>query len=123
MITLTIPGKPVPAVRMTGRGAHVKPNAKRYLDYKSSVGWLAKSQYKQPPMTANVAVNVTFYIHGKVRGDIDNLFKSVTDGLNKIIYKDDKQITQAVAEIKSCDKDEDHVVIEIKEARKGCDDV
>jgi Holliday junction resolvase RusA-like endonuclease len=42
VLKFTIPGHPTPAVRMTQKGKFVDPAAKKYLDYKSQVAWVAK---------------------------------------------------------------------------------
>jgi len=43
MIKFTVPGRPVPAVRMTRKGKYVKRRAQEYLEYKKTVGWSAKA--------------------------------------------------------------------------------
>lgn len=114
-ISFTIPGKPVPAVRMTQKSMHVNKLAKRYLAYKRQVGWIARSHVQEGPTDKPVLVNIAFFIHGNRRGDIDNLFKGATDSLNKIVYKDDKQIRQMKSRIVTCEKDEERTEIQIYE--------
>jgi crossover junction endodeoxyribonuclease RusA len=112
MIKLTIPGKPVPAVRMTQRSMYANKYAQRYLNYKKQVGWIAKQYYKDKPIESPIGVKLTHYIHGN-RADIDNLFKGVTDGLNKIIYKDDRLIKKMESRIIPCDKESQRTEVEI----------
>jgi len=115
VVEFTIPGKPVPAVRMTQKSMHVNKLAKRYLAYKRQVGWIARSHMQGEPTDKPVLVNITFYIHGNRRGDLDNLFKGATDSLNKIVYKDDKQIRQMKSRIVICEKGEERTEIQIYE--------
>ena len=88
----TIPGRPVPAVRMTQRGKYVKKNAQRYLEYKTIVGWIARKAGVKC-LKGKVGVDITIYLAGGLDGDWDNYGKSITDALNKIAYKDDRQIS------------------------------
>ncbi|SES02964.1 RusA family crossover junction endodeoxyribonuclease [Salipaludibacillus aurantiacus] len=111
---IVVPGRPVPAVRMTRRGAHVKPNAQRYLNYKSSVGWAAKAQ-KVKLIAGAVKVDIKLYLSGGNQGDIDNYAKSLTDGLNKIAYNDDRQIRKMNIEKIECEKDEQRAEIIVEE--------
>ncbi len=98
----SVPGRAVPAVRMTQRSKYTK-QAKRYLAYKNQVAWTAKSLYRGKPVTENVGVNLNVYLKGGQQGDIDNYFKSVTDSLNKIIYFDDRQIKEMNARKLDCE--------------------
>jgi len=44
-------------------------------------------------------------IHGKCRGDIDNVLKGILDSLNGVAYKDDKQCVEA--RVKLCESEGD----------------
>lgn len=73
--------------------------------YKAAVQLLGRGSYKQEPWEGPVTFKAVFVmprvkadgktqsrlVHKK-RPDIDNLFKSTTDALIGIIYKDDSQI-------------------------------
>lgn len=110
---INIPMRAQPAVRMTGRGMHKSKYAQRYLRYKRDVGWLAKSQYKSDPIEGNIAVSIKFFMKGNALPDIDNTFKAITDSLNKIVYKDDRQIKWMQAEIIKCKEEEERSEVEI----------
>lgn len=112
IIEFTIPGKAVPAVRMTKKSMYVNKYAKRYLQYKQHVAWIAKGKMKSPPVNDDVGVKLTHYIHGN-RADIDNLFKSVTDALNKVVYNDDRQVKRMESKIIKCGKEEERTEVEI----------
>lgn len=111
MIKLTIPGRCVPAVRMTQRSKYTK-QAKRYLCYKHVVALHALNDYKGDPITEKVAVSLKVYLAGGNQGDIDNYFKSITDSCNKIIYKDDRQIIKAEMQKIECEKKDERVEVE-----------
>lgn len=113
---LIIPGRPVPAVRMTQRGKFVKPQAQRYLNYKQSVGWLAKGVFDSPlPKGVNASVEMVFALCGGQTPDLDNLIKSILDGLNKIAWEDDKQVIEVRAiRQKAVDKQGEFAEITVK---------
>ncbi|MBD1223272.1 RusA family crossover junction endodeoxyribonuclease [Virgibacillus halodenitrificans] len=115
MIEFVIPGRPVPAVRMTQKSMYVNKYAKRYLAYKKQVGWIAKQHYKGKPTNKPIGVNITLYINGGNHGDIDNYAKSLTDSLNKIAYVDDKQIEIMNLKKMKCEKGEDRVEMSVYE--------
>lgn len=117
MISFTVPGRCIPAVRMTQRSKYTK-QAKRYLQYKQSVAMIARFKYKNPPIKDKVHVRLKIYLSGGNQGDIDNYFKSVTDSLNKIIYEDDRQIAKADIDKIECEKDDERVEVEVYQFEK-----
>lgn len=115
MVKITIPGRPVPAVRMTQRGKYVKGRAQKYLNYKDKVGWVAKAAGIKP-IHGQVCINITIYLSGGVHGDWDNYGKAICDGLNGIAYDDDRQIIDArVRKVLGVRQDEERVEVEIWE--------
>lgn len=124
MIRFTIPGRPVPHVRMTQRGKYVKAQAGRYLAYKDHVAWLGK-QAGLRPTHAPISLSCTFYIHiGFQAPDIDgsNLLKAIEDGLEGIAYHNDRQIlVGSFRKVLVDHKDQQRAEIEIEEVAK--DDV
>lgn len=110
--------EPMGAVRMTGRGKWVKPNAQRYLTYKKAIQSAISEQVivnHREPTKNPVAVYITFFMpipnswskrkkklapsvrHTK-KPDIDNMVKGLFDSLNGIIWKDDNQVVICQAE-------------------------
>lgn len=114
MIEFTVPGRPVPAVRMTQRSKYTK-QARRYLSYKNQVGWIAKTHYKGRPTRKPIGINISVYIHGGNHGDLDNYAKSIADSLNKIVYVDDKQVEYMELKKFSCTKGEDRAEVSVFE--------
>lgn len=114
---LTIPGRPVPAVRMTQRSKYKSKQAQRYLDYKQTIGWTAKSSGCNEPQAGKMQVNAKFFIRLQGREmDIDNLAKSLLDGLNGIAWYDDMQVSRLILEKEYVGtKQEEHAEVEIHE--------
>lgn len=97
MVRLIIPGRPVPAVRMTQRSKWVNKQAIRYLDYKKQIGWIAKKA-KIKQIQGAVEVYSVAYLYGKREPDGDNLAKAFLDSLNGIAWVDDRQVRKLTIE-------------------------
>lgn len=117
MIKFRVEGRPVPYTRMTQRSKW-EPRAQRYLDYKTEVGWWAKKATKQM-LAGELEAEITFYLTGQRKIDIDNLVKGFLDGCNKICFEDDSQVMRLTAskvKVKRADEQKTEVVIkEIKD--------
>lgn len=61
-------------------------------DIKETYQWVAKSQWKGPPLEGDVEMSLTFYFRTKRRRDLDNQNKLILDALSGIVYHDDSQI-------------------------------
>jgi len=109
LASFTVMGRAVPAVRMTQRSKFTL-RAQRYLRYKSHIGWTARQHFRGSPTKEPVAVETKIYLKGGNQGDVDNYFKSVADSLNKIVYKDDRQIKMIKASKIECNSKEDERV-------------
>jgi crossover junction endodeoxyribonuclease RusA len=116
MIKFIIPGRPVPAVRMTQAGKYKKPSAQRYLTYKEHVGWAAKAAGIKK-FRNDVAIDITLYLRcGPREGDWDNYAKAICDGLNGIGYVDDRQIVDGrCRKVFGVKPNEERVEVEIRE--------
>lgn len=120
--------RPLPASRprVTLRGTYNDP---KYTNWKKGLALVAKTICKKPLENA-VIIRVDFFYrppkswsekkiketpYHTSKPDLDNLLKSVLDGLNKIAYKDDAQVFSVCA-TKQYSK-EDKVVIQIEEIK------
>ncbi|MDQ7790318.1 MAG: RusA family crossover junction endodeoxyribonuclease [Clostridia bacterium] len=104
-IRLTIPGRPVPAVRMTKRGKHINRRAQSYLAYKDEIGWTARANRIRPfAPDVILEIMIRVYVAGESPGDWDNYGKSVCDALNGVAYDDDQQIKRGSVEVIHVDR-------------------
>jgi Holliday junction resolvase RusA-like endonuclease len=124
MISFSIPGKPQPKQRprVTSHGTYT-PQAT--VDYERLVGWQCRSVYKGKPLTTALKLTVRVFVKlpkrtvkekgdwHTSRPDLDNIVKSIKDGLNGIAYLDDSQIVYLVATKQWAS--EDYVIVEIEE--------
>lgn len=120
MIKFVVPGRPVPKGRprlgVRGRKAYVYTPAKT-KEYENLVGWVAKCNGCKP-IDGAVAVTLTVYTRGKM--DVDNIAKSILDGLNGVAYEDDDHVVELlVKKHKVKCKEEERVEIEIREFKEA----
>lgn len=70
----------------------------RTAQWEELVGWSYKEAGGRM-MKGQVALYVTFRRKGQRRADIDNMIKSLVDGLNGVAYEDDQQVRRLVADV------------------------
>ncbi len=117
MITFTIPGHPVPKQRprlgYKGRRAYIyTPEETRR--YEEKVHLLAKAA-TDGPLKVPVVVRLKVYLGPRKRKgpDLDNIVKSILDGMNGAIFEDDRQVYQIYAEL--VQDGEERVQVEVEE--------
>ena len=93
IVVFTVPGRPrgKERPRMGRNGKFYTPKTTR--EYEESVAWFAKAAYKGEPTKDPVRLDMTIR-SSKSRADMSNILKSIEDGMNGIIYVDDKQIKE-----------------------------
>lgn len=116
LANFTIPGQPKPKERPrfgNGRGFTSKAT-------KTAEALVASSFREQTgfghsidePLTVPLKFVARFYRKNNVTADLDNLVKLITDALNELAWKDDKQIKKLRADY-YIDPDEPRTEIEI----------
>lgn len=89
---IVIPGRPVPKGRPRfNRKTGVVYNPERTRQYEQLVGWCAKQIFKKP-LKNELAVYIDVYVKNNVFPDIDNIAKSILDGMQGVAYENDRQI-------------------------------
>ena len=110
MISFTIPGRPVPAVRMT-QNTKWTPSAQRSLAYQRMVAQVAQYAIHPRPLPWEyVQVVVTVHLKATKKGDLpgnrgdwDNYGKAVCDGMQYgNVFKNDRCITCGTADVQPC---------------------
>lgn len=114
-IALTIPGRPVPMVRMTRRGKYVKPRAQQYLDYLDTIAGHCYTVRPRPLPWTGVAVDAAVHVSAGRRGDLDNYLKAFLDGLQRGgVLADDRVVTEARIRILPCPEGQEKAEISIR---------
>lgn len=107
---LIIPGRPIAYVRTTQKAKYVQKSYIRYREFKQYVQTYALKAKIKPITEEKVLVYINVFLTGVstpmgMDGDLDNYVKGILDSLNKIAYKDDRQVIQILAS-KQSDPDE-----------------
>jgi len=110
MIKILVPGRPIPYVRTTQKAKHFQKSYLRYAGYKGFVQMHVRNQYKGPVLEEPIYISINVFLKGKTTpmgndGDIDNYIKGILDSLNKVAFKDDRQVIN-ISATKSSDEDE-----------------
>ncbi len=96
--------------RFTKRGFAYTP--KKTKTFEDEISWMAKSFWHRSPLSGLLGAHIEFHFKrpksSKLEAphkDVDNLCKSLLDGLNGIVYDDDKQVCELIAIKKWSDED------------------
>lgn len=102
IIKIEIPIEPLPQprARVTRKGTY---QPAKIVKYKTAIKQAAMEKMKgSEPTEQAVKCIIKVYRKYKVTsrryGDLDNLYKAITDALNGVVYKDDSQIIKCVIE-------------------------
>ena len=109
MISFKIPGRPVPKGRpRTAKGVIYTPARTR--EYEQQVKQVADYLGDKSLYDEDLAVKIKLIFKDRKHGDLDNYIKSITDALNGVLYRDDRQIKEIMAYIKT-GQDEGAVIL------------
>ena len=114
---ILIGGEPVPAARPRfGNGRAYQP--KRNAEYRQRIQTAARAAMNgSAPMTGAIEADVKLFRRFKPTarnfGDCDNHAKALFDGMNQIVFEDDRQIVRCVVQ-KFQDKDNPRAEVTIE---------
>lgn len=95
--TVLGPPQPKERARACPNGKHVTPLKTRR--YERLVGTVACLQVPRGwPLDGIYVVEVQAYFADRRARDVDNVAKAVLDGLNKVLWRDDRQVLRLVSE-------------------------
>jgi crossover junction endodeoxyribonuclease RusA len=94
---LTVPGEPIAKARPRHtRGGHsYTPKGTVAFEAAVAAAWDSEDR---PDLPACVRLDVSFYLGTHRRVDVDNLVKSIADGLNTRAYDDDWRVHELRAQ-------------------------
>ena len=93
-LVFVVPGRPVPAARMTQRSKFACARARKSLEYQEFVAWCARAAAKAAPaFLGPVELTCRFFFRDGRHGDLSNLIKAIEDGLQfGGIIENDRQV-------------------------------
>jgi Holliday junction resolvase RusA-like endonuclease len=114
-VAFSIPGEPFPKERPRVVKGHAF-TPKKTLARERAVGLAFKVAAPRgwKPLTGPVALSMRFCRSTRQRVDLDNLAKSILDGLNGIAFADDSQIVELLA-VKAVDPEAPGTWVEVRE--------
>lgn len=110
MPAVVIPGRPVPKERpRIGKHGNVyTPQATR--EYEEAVAWAVRASRQR--VEGDCEVSMCLFLRPDAKGDIDNMAKSILDGLVKGGgIKDDSQVTSLLVRIERTDGKEQAALV------------
>ncbi len=93
----------------------------RVKAWQDAVGWAGKQAMLEHDLQAAAGpmmVRLDFYLGDRRRVDLDNLSKAVLDGLNRICWEDDQQVT-ALTVVKHVNGTRPRVAVEVGGFEEG----
>lgn len=106
VIQLTVPGDPVSKARPRWSGGRFY-TPRKTIAYENTVRWHFKKELKdrEPDKASTFGVKAVFYRSTRHRIDIDNMLKSILDAANKLVWEDDKQVSEICARLELASPD------------------
>ena len=91
------PPQPKERARACANGKHITP--KKTRRYERLVGDIARLCCPRGwPLDGTYRVEVRAYFADRRARDVDNVAKAVLDGLNRVLWRDDRQVTRIASE-------------------------
>ena len=109
-------GQPVPkqSFRVRPGGGYIEPRVKAWQDTVQLIAQLAwNDQCPDWPLDQEYFVTLRFYLGDLIARDLDNLSKAVLDGMNKVIWDDDKQVIRLHLSKYQVEKEYTGVIIQV----------
>ena len=108
---------PVPKHRHRTRvvgGQIISYTPRKVREWEERVAWEAKAAgWKPVPAGLQVEVRIDLWTSARWPGDIDNLAKSILDGLNGVGYEDDRQVRRLVVAMHQAGKGSERVYVRV----------
>lgn len=117
--TFTVYAQPIPAPRprVTRKGVYY---GERYEAWRSIVQ-VAALQHGRPMLEGPVRLFIDIY-GARKNADWDNLGKGISDSLEGIMYKNDRQVRYARVELHDCSPKQRRAEITVSPFRNGAND-
>jgi Holliday junction resolvase RusA-like endonuclease len=93
-LAFVVPGRAIPAARMTQRSKFACARARKSLKFQEFIAWCARAEAKgRPPFRGPVELTCRFFFRDARHGDLSNLIKAIEDGLQfGGVIENDRQV-------------------------------
>ncbi len=93
LLEFTVAGNPVPKARPRVLRSGITYTPKTTKEYEQRIAWSAKAAWGSNPVLTQKGLGlwVRFGLEA-MRPDLDNLVKAVLDGMEGVVYRNDRQI-------------------------------
>lgn len=98
-MVITLSGQPMSTQTIYLQHGHIRFMKKTAKERKEQYQWEAKSQWKKPMLTCEIAIGIKIYFGTKRKADWDNFHKLSMDALSGIVWEDDSQIKKCLVEV------------------------
>ncbi len=117
-VEFVVTGEPATKARarVTFRGGKARaytPEATKAAEAAMAAEFLRVVKRHAPSTTLAFGVEATFYMSSGIRRDVDNMLKIVLDGLNKVAWGDDYQVTEVIGRKRAVPKGEARTEVRI----------
>lgn len=100
MISFVINHQPLPKQRpRVGKGGRVYTPTKTRKYENLVAETTALNMQGKEMLTGDLSLSILLYRKGRKRADVDNLIKSVADGMQKVAFNDDQQFVEKHARV------------------------
>ena len=121
-----VPGRPIPAARMTQRSKFASARAKRALEFQQFVAWCARAAAAAPagsgpalPLRGPVELTCRFFFRDRRHGDLSNLIKAIEDGLQYGgVIENDRQVMRYGAGTGIYFAEEERTEVRVREVKE-----
>lgn len=117
-VRIRIPGRPVPKERpRRGKGGRWY-TPRRTAQYEQLIGHMARALTagRDWPTDGSYQVDVTVRHSSKRPPDLDNILKTVLDGLQGVLYEDDRQVARVTCARKPGSSDLVSITVRVLDA-------
>src|SRR5215472_10632611 len=74
------------------RSANANPRSRRR--WRERVSRAARDRLQEEPIDQDIGILIIYFYHGETSLDVDNIAKSLLDGLKGVLFRDDQQVSE-----------------------------
>ena len=131
-LAFVVPGRAIPAARMTQRSKFACARARKSLEFQEFVAWCARAAARRPaaarppalPFRGPVELTCRFFFRDGRHGDLSNLIKAIEDGLQfGGVIENDRQVIRYGPGTGIYYASEERTEVRVRELKEVCHEV